>query len=296
MTIDRRRFLTLGATGGAAALLLPGWLSRAFAQDRATRELTTNLATFSSAYRDAQRLGKPLLVLVVPTDDAQRWTRARAFGELLNVGPDAVLADLALAHVVCAEMTAVRALVPQAPAGEPTMLLVEPDRVPARATAIDVPSLEEAALVTAIHDALAPDTATLTERARVVRMHIDARTLASVEAAVRGASLAPHHPPSRLGGAATVFGDAATVDRAAAVLALAAQTAPSASAHVLRDSLAKAAIARLRLTRIPGSVWANDASCGIEIEGASEPNMMDCGMGSVSPRSARFLYFYTRPY
>jgi hypothetical protein len=56
---------------------------------------------------------------------------------------------------------------------------------------------------------------------------------------------------------------------------------------------------KLATTPPPGSHWATHAMCGFEhVEGlrSDEDDKidMDCGMGAISGRSARFLYFWTR--
>src|SRR5688572_25701231 len=107
----RRAFLGGVAAAGAAIAAWPSWLQRAFAQDRPGAE--DSLAVLSGAYRRAQRAGKPLLVIVIPADDAQKYGRGTAFGELLNFATDDRMALLAMCEVVCAPIASVRQLVPQ---------------------------------------------------------------------------------------------------------------------------------------------------------------------------------------
>lgn len=58
--------------------------------------------------------------------------------------------------------------------------------------------------------------------------------------------------------------------------------------------------ARLVAKAPPGAHWARDSSCGFdEVEGMSDPEAdnkisMDCGMGHVPDKSARFLYFWNK--
>lgn len=120
----------------AAAASTP--LLRAFAQDRVPEDGA--LAGLSEAYRAAQRGRRPLLVLVIPEDNGARWSRGSALGAFLNHGTDDAMTAIGLCEVTCATMAVLRQLVPQAPAGEPLMVLIDPSRVPATATAID-PSL-----------------------------------------------------------------------------------------------------------------------------------------------------------
>ena len=84
-----------------------------------------------------RRVGKPLLVLVVPDDGDVRWRNGQAFGELLNRGGDEAMALLALAEVICAPMSALRLVVPGAGEAEPTMVVVETHVVPARCRPVE---------------------------------------------------------------------------------------------------------------------------------------------------------------
>jgi len=59
---------------------------------------------------------RPLLVLVVPENDALKWDRGSAFGELLNHGTDEQLAPLSKVDVVAAPA-----------AGDPLMVLIAKD-------------------------------------------------------------------------------------------------------------------------------------------------------------------------
>ena len=127
-----------------------------------------------------------------------------------------------------------------------------------------------AALSAAVHSGLAGSAAALITLAHTAREHLDAATLAKVDAALRGrANL-----------------DGMTADRAAALVR--GSRYPS-----MRAALLVGVKARLRAGQVPGSVWATSGGCGMSIEGG-EQAMMDCGMGMTSHRSARFLYFYTR--
>ncbi|UJR80265.1 hypothetical protein [Sandaracinus amylolyticus] len=298
----KRRALFGGAATLAGVLACPAWMARAFAQSD-----DTGLAALSEAYRRAQRAGRPLLVIVIPAQRESRWERAGAFGELLNHGPDQAFVDLALAEVVCATMSTLRTLVPQAPAGEPLMVLVEPEHVPATARAIDgalpeVPeywifqrdeemSYEErvarentvidqriAALTAMVHGALAPDDAALRRRAAVAlaALPIDRRQRVELAIGTRDVS-----------------------DRAAVALA----PAVFASHREFRDTLRDLGIERWRRGRVPGSRWAIGGGCGTQVELTEEERrregdtslMMACGMGHVPERSARFLDWYLTP-
>lgn len=129
----KRRVLFV--TGSLAAVAAAAWPLAAFAQDRVPEDGA--LAGLSEAYRAAQRAHRPLLVLVIPEDNGARWERGTALGAFLNHGSDEAMIALGACELTCATIGVLRQLVPQAPAGEPLMVLVDPSRVPASATAID---------------------------------------------------------------------------------------------------------------------------------------------------------------
>ncbi|MBN8612859.1 MAG: hypothetical protein J0L92_19850 [Deltaproteobacteria bacterium] len=133
--MNRRGFLLSTSTAIGAAAAWPALVSNAFAQDRVPEDGA--LAGLSEAYRTAQRSARPLLVLVIPDDNGARWDRGSALGAFLNTGSDAAMVAVGSCEVTCATMTVLRQLVPQAPAGEPLMVLVDPTRVPAVVSAID---------------------------------------------------------------------------------------------------------------------------------------------------------------
>ncbi|MBN8612861.1 MAG: hypothetical protein J0L92_19860 [Deltaproteobacteria bacterium] len=137
----RRRALLLTSGLAVLASAMRDPLS-AFAQDRPSDDAL--LAGVSEAYRSAQRARRPLLVLVIPDDNGARWERGIAFGAWINHGSDDALTALGLVELTCAPMSALRQLVPQAPSGEPLMVLVDPSGVPASARALDaaLPALE----------------------------------------------------------------------------------------------------------------------------------------------------------
>jgi hypothetical protein len=307
--ITRRTFFSGAAAAGAAAFTLPAWIERAFAQDRPAAP--DPLDVVSAAYRRAQRAGKPLLVLVVPAEGSSAWIRGQHFGELINhAGPEA-MADLALVEVVCASLEVLHRLAPLPPSPrgrEPAqvfMVLVETDAVPARvqlltprvAPSVDFFRGEEgrsweqmqidedrvidrriAVLSGAIHDFVAPDAATVRRRATQARARLDAATLRQIEAALPTGMI----PPS-------------LADRGAALLAEAALTATPRRRGDLTTALAAAATARLRQHEVAGAQWARATGCGSYVEAETTEHLSPpCGMGHVSPRSARVLQFYAR--
>ncbi|MGE0788223.1 MAG: hypothetical protein AB7S26_21300 [Sandaracinaceae bacterium] len=298
--VKRRTFLSAAAAAAAGSLSLPTWMSRAFAQEDDGRDHADELRVLSDAYRTAQRTGRPLLVLVVPADGGRRWERAHAFGEVLNNGSDEVFADLALAEVVCSTMDSLRRLVPQAPEGEPWLIVVEPDEVPARVRAFapELPSwpdhwteagaadfeqrTEQAVdrrisiLTEVIHQGLAEDDAMLAHRAEVAQRQLDAGIRDRLQAALRHGSVS-----------------AELMRAAPAAVAQAAHRTPGRRS--LLHDLAMQARERLTQNRVPGSYWASSWGCGIEVEGRDDNAVVGCGMGHVPERSRRFLYWYSGP-
>src|SRR5262249_38491869 len=102
--------------------LWPVFLREAFAE-QACNPLG-RVALLAAGFKRALAGGVPLLVLIVPENDGQKWVRGEWFGELLNFGSDRDLAPLARAEVVCATMAELKKLVPTAGNGEPLMVLV----------------------------------------------------------------------------------------------------------------------------------------------------------------------------
>jgi len=160
--MNRRRFLRTSLASAAALVVAPAWIRQAFGDTACptpnaaaegapgtTRGATTSealeLEPLSTAFRRAQRAGRPLVVFVIPSNDADKWERGAAFGEWLNYGTDAQLAPLGEVEVVAATVKAVRTLVPSVGRDEPYMLLVDTQRAPVLARALDVklPQYEE---------------------------------------------------------------------------------------------------------------------------------------------------------
>lgn len=132
--MKRRHFLT-GAAAGLAAAAWPAFIQEAFGNGPACDAngkpaKLPRAAVVAAAFQHARRAGRSLLVLVIPDDDAEKYERGRAFGELLNHGSDADLAPLAGVEVVCATIAELRKVVPQATDTTALMMLVRTDRVP----------------------------------------------------------------------------------------------------------------------------------------------------------------------
>lgn len=123
--MNRRRFIAVSAAGAAGAAF-SSWLGRAFAGDCGIADRVRELF---SAYQRARKARRPLLVLVIPKD--REYQRGSAFGEWLNYGSDEQIAPLALCEVACATMADLAELAPHVRTGEPLMVRVGTDRVPA---------------------------------------------------------------------------------------------------------------------------------------------------------------------
>jgi hypothetical protein len=148
--MKRRQFL--GATAaGLAATAAPPFIHEAFGDGAACdangqpKGTAEQVALITAALRRAQQAKRPLLVFVIPADDALKYERGQAFGELLNHGSDKDLAPLSDAEVVCATMADLNKVVPGAGTGEPLMVLVKTDKAPPAATSLNatLPSYAE---------------------------------------------------------------------------------------------------------------------------------------------------------
>lgn len=319
---DQRRLRPQTRFGRRAALTAaatwPVWIRTAFAGadpecPSDPRQAWRSLEVVSEGFRRAQRLGKPLLVMVVPDDGGARWRMGQAFGELLNHGGDEAMALLALAEVICAPMGALRLVVPGAGEGEPTMMVVETHVVPARCRPVEArlefreaASLLKApeptdgnqferyfdqldavnqrlahgritALTEAIRTVLAADESMLESRAQLARTRLGANESA--------AWLGERPPESRA---------PAALLRSAALVLRRWRSHP-AEPRLLTD-LAGASRAQLCRRRVPGSRWAKSTGCGYDVEyepgeKRDEDGLFACGMGRTPAISARFLDF-----
>lgn len=101
------------------------------------------MAVLSDGWSRARAERMPLLILVIPSDEAARWTRGQALGAWLNHGEKA--RPLVGSVVwVCASMAHLRMFMPDLGVrGEPWMVLVDPMGVPPEVQAIapDVPEM-----------------------------------------------------------------------------------------------------------------------------------------------------------
>jgi len=124
--MKRRSFLAaLGASASAA--MWPSLIRRAFADASfdapGTKKTAPGLSTSPKHIDPSQR---PQLVIVVPVDDGQKWTRGGVWGEYLNHGTAAQIAPLSHVDVSCATMAELGALAKDVK-GEPLAILFERD-------------------------------------------------------------------------------------------------------------------------------------------------------------------------
>lgn len=243
-----RRALIGWTAAGLAGAAAPGWIAAAFSGAD-----SWTLSPLRAALRAARATGKPVLVIVIPEDEADRYQRGAVWGELLNHGSEEGLARLALCEVVCATHAEVRAVkaIADVPSIESFALLIEDLR--ARPVRVDVGQLQPAGFTPeeiAKYEALA--------KARIVR----------IEAAL-AAALARNE--AALGWPSTEAGD-----RRARIAAL-----------------AEDARQRLQLAPPRGTRWASSSGCGLTIEGEDCDARVACGMACVPEISRRFLYFFS---
>lgn len=292
--MKRRRFLA--GTAAAALTSWPAWIARAF-DPESTCSDGERLEGLFDSYRNARRAGKPLLVLVIPTDDNEKWERGAWFGQVLNYGADDTLAMLSLVTLSCATSEELGRLVQlDASDAEPMFVTIDTASRPARARAYQVD------MSLAVPDHLQwqgnrEEYEAATERA------VDAQivTLSVALKDAIGALIADRKPePTRYEHeqlARAILQDDAHDDAAALRFAHALYQRAQASGPLrpkLIAGLANAVRSQVVKQRVRGSYWAS-GGCGISIEGYESSMRIACGMGYTPARSERFLYFFTLP-
>lgn len=304
--MKRRAFLGSAAQAGASMALLaaswPNFLREAFADDGpAEQQKRDRLALISDAYRRAQQGGKPLLAIVIPAAREDKWKRGSHFGAWLNHGTVEQRWPLALCEVVCAGMDDLRQLVPTVGLGEPLMLLIETDRVPATVHRLDAKLPEPSEELPRVRDLSArqlreqrEDEAIDTRTALLAKLLSTAVAGSPALLEKRVAQLRLALPPATV--SVDLHAAGLSAAQAATLAPLVAQTAARAEPgerSALYQLLAGAADTRLREERIPGSHWARASGCGTTVEGVESNSIIGCGMGHVPQKSRRFLYFFT---
>jgi hypothetical protein len=254
--IHRRGFL-----GGIAATGLlttsPLWLRQAFAGESDCSTSLHSLVTLGAAFRRAHAAGHRLLVLIMPADPGERFSRGELLGAFLNHGTDEELAPLSLCELACATLQDLRTLVPNAPTKEPLMVLVDPSALGRPAVAIEpvLPRFEWPTL---------PEPSRDTDWAKVARLRAareDVEWSGRIHAVARAVRLA---------------------------------VAPGLA--FANEAMAAARVrSRWVDAPVPGSYWAQSSGCGTTIEGFETEGemMMACGMGQVPEKARRFLYLFS---
>lgn len=301
--MDRRRFLTLAASGTVAGAT---GLTLVRASGQATRSGDPEVELVRETWETARALGKPLLVLVFP-QRLGKYTghRGREFGTWLNHASPRGMAELALVEVVCATNRSVKRVFPQlkrlAIPGLPLMGLIGtegayPQTAPAEWLQTELTEMPDGFL--------APDQ---------TRNAIAAANADQLETLLRARLI---HPPGRLPALASQAASALPseerenleelletghaplgilADRGAALVLLSARRSPARRSELI-DLLAQVTIQRLRIDPPRGALWANSTGCGAKIEG-DDPRASSgplCGMAFVPELSRRFLYFYRK--
>jgi hypothetical protein len=259
----------------------PGLIRRAFADTSAVKaKAVPHAVDVDGARAHAKARGLGLLVIVVPKG-SDRPLRGQAWGSFLMHGDPADFNLLSLVEVVCATMDEVGRVAPGM-SGEPWAVLFDIERAP-RALDGKVPprgiadhrlrgndselnksiDREIAAIGKLIHDGLKGDAGELERLAAKLPLSADDRKRI-LDAAARGSA------------------DADTVDKAAALVLMAAARASADIRQKLTRAVEKALVRRLRDEAPAGSRWDKVWDCP------------PCGMAIIPPKSARFLSFYVK--
>lgn len=324
-SIDRRSFLA-HSFAAAGALSLPNWLAKALqpqdpVSDWRTEQLRAAMAT-------AKAHGKPLLVLVAPTE-GELWEAGNWFGSWLTHGGSMALQELALCTIACASLAEVAkvtgakgdAIAPlpavamllidvtavgdvDAPA--PKVTRIEPKLVPidysggARGGAPDEVVAKQREqrqagidlLTKDLHDGMNRHGANLVGLAAAMRAKLTEVQLAALATWVADGKLAD------AAGAAGARADAALLVRATAEVRRAIADLPAEQRTLRSAALTAAITTEVVGKQLPGSRWQRPDGCGGEFEAPTEEEkkmsgMLACGMGMVSPLCERFLTFYS---
>jgi hypothetical protein len=310
---ERRRLLVfLGATAALAACKSSDAASLPAAPLREPPRGTSHgmrEQQLATAWKRAQQLGKPLLVVLVPESAAaQQRSVQDLFGGLLNHGTREQLTLLGLTELACATRAEVVRVTGAHWEGEPLCVLVDADpQVAARA--IDAVLDEELDFFALQEQESGAETnwegfgQRLEQNAeRRSTQLADAIRLALVPDAHALQRLAAHARAVVPASNAAAFADLATCPEglrpadalAYAALVLAAAAEPVSAKEYLIDVLAAGVRERWVDAPVPGAHWATSTGCGVRIEnsGAHPLTGPPCGMGHVPEYSRRFLYLY----
>lgn len=306
--MNRRHFLSLlsfSAVSGALPAL-------AFGRGRGDESPD---AIARAGLERARKLGKPLLVLVIPAEPGSASERGEWFGSWLALADDALLADLALFERICVPTAALADLGIDGldDAKEPAMLCIETHDDTPRAIAIDGvldAELERAfanpwpqegesdeATETRVGNAIRARNATLSRWLRDA-VKLDermARLAAQVDATLTDderAQIAEH-----LAEPATI--DRGLLTRASAIVRAAIPVDETKRRDDAIRAIAAAVADSIRTKPPAGAVWAHSTGCGFvfedpDREGDTRDAGIACGMGFVPEDGKRFLYFLQR--
>ncbi|MDA1264677.1 MAG: hypothetical protein O2816_06320 [Planctomycetota bacterium] len=284
--LDRRTLL--GAT--AALTLLPRTLAAQWEQEK------RDAGHLAKALSSGHAAGKPVLVLRVPEERANKFARGVLFGALLHNASDALLEALPLAEVVCATRTELAQLHPHT-REQPEVFawLVETPGAPVavREVLAEMPAMPRfdwpgeplAEERRQVRDWVRP-----LERALLAALVADTPRVHQRAAAVNASGRFRAPARSRLlsepceAEIEDVLAGAALLYRAS--LGVESETSPHRAAlrNATRQHLLEATVA--------GSRWASHEGCGVEVDGDGPPGV-ECGMGYVPAAARRLLWFYT---
>jgi hypothetical protein len=264
--VNRRRFL-------AGAALLPFIVRRAFADSSIKTEKAppSRRAEFAAALERAKRAGVPLLVLIVPTDDAKKCDWGYAWGELINHGTPEQVAPLGTVEVVCAGLGDLGTYGAVLDSTEPLAMVLDPKAtLPARVMQAELPQYEERHMIRVKPAANAPppkdDAVVANERiallASLLRANLPAVEPGRVPALARVVATKLKARPPQGSHWATGAGCSTEVEPTPEEIA----AEKAAEAEALKKGIFR--------------------SKSITVVG--------CGMGHVPEKSRRFLYFFSK--
>jgi hypothetical protein len=279
--MDRRQFLGAAAVS-AAGMGAIGWLGHILFRPQSVPD----------ALRQASRLGKAVLVFIVPEGEGRQYRRGAIFGALLNHGGTYAYLDLALCEIACATMKELRDRKLEVP-GEPLMVLLEDGFPRPTATPIDPDIVED------LPDGFDVGVGRLDQMAEERMFKVAGAlqvALSAIPIAARALRAESHLPNREVKGlhAALEAGripDPTALDRGAAIVRAFGHAGRNAELLV---ALADATAARVQGAPPAGAKWARATGCGTLIEGEPDNRGYACGMGFVPVVSKRFLWFYTK--
>jgi hypothetical protein len=284
--MTRRHFL-LGLSAGAAstALTLLG-------ADWWEHSPLKAAHLLDAVFEGAKANGKPLLVLVIPSNHEQAWFRGEQMGALLNHATHVQLAPLGLCELVCVPEAQVRARFPVVPAGS-ELVLVETDE------AAPSPRMIEFERGPALPSPQAMDFKEH-ERVTLARSHWQLDALAQrLEVELWGRAGMRQRRLDQLraaqGSGVELAAQAERLKKPGQAFVSAALAMNDGSDECIA-ALAQGVAARWRDQAPPGSQWAR-SGCGVRIEGELlrlSRIGYSCGIGHAPELSRRFLYLYVQ--